>query len=114
LHDFASRRLESTKVKELHPQLQTDEVINNPEELKSRLNNVLLSMNPQASKEEFLDQLILLQELHLLYEKKELSKNMLSAYLVMTEEFQMDLLKHMGSPLASEWNTNGRGVPDVF
>ena len=55
--------------------------------------------NPQNNPEEFLQQLELHEHLHRAYENKMLSKNVLSAYLHMTQDHRRVLLTWMGSSL---------------
>lgn len=56
-----------------------------------------LSLSPQNSPEEFLQQLELHERLDQLYESNDLTKCMLSAYLFMTRDFRWALLHYMGS-----------------
>jgi hypothetical protein len=92
---------------------QSASILNEPERLTA-MTSYILQLSPQSSKEELLDQLTLHENLHTLYESKKLSKNMLSAYLYMTRDFRMDILFHMGSPLARGWDNHGRPLPEVW
>ena len=109
----ASSTLKEEIPKDENGSLYTDSSINDPSELQ-KINDEMTSRSPQSSPGDFLDQLELLERLHRRFESKHLSKNILSAYLHMTSEYRLDLLCHMGSPLASSHNQNGRALPNVW
>mmetsp|Transcript_14350 Transcript_14350/g.24033 ORF Transcript_14350/g.24033 Transcript_14350/m.24033 type:complete len:730 (-) Transcript_14350:42-2231(-) len=71
-----------------------------PDILKEQ-NSKALRNDPNNSGRRKLRQLERLQKLHLLYEKAELKKCLLSYFLLVTEEHRLKLLSWMGSKLAS-------------
>jgi hypothetical protein len=88
-------------------------IVNDPLRFEE-MTKFMLLMIPQGSIDDMIDQLTLHQNLHILYESGVLSKNMCSAYLYMTLNFRMDILHHLGSPLATSWDRQGRPLPDVW
>lgn len=80
-----------------------------------RVNMEALAKSPQGSPEEFLQQLEVHERLHRLYESRELTKCLLSAYLHMTKEFRWECLSYMGSEMTpANYERVCEDPPDVF
>jgi hypothetical protein len=84
------------------------------EEQTKIMNYLALDKSPQNSPESFLQQLELFERLHRLFETRDLSRSILSAYLFMTREYRMDLLHWMGSSLVPQGYERLQEDRDVF
>ena len=78
------------------------------------INLKVTSMSPQNDPGELLEQLELFERLHYLYEKKQIKKCLLSAYIYISRQYRMDILSYMGSPMADTWSREQRPLPIVW
>jgi hypothetical protein len=78
------------------------------------INLKVTSMSPQNDPGELLEQLELFERLHHLYEKKQIKKCLLSAYIYISRQYRMDILSYMGSPMADAWSREHRLLPIVW
>ena len=72
------------------------------------INLKVTSMSPKNDPGELLEQLELFERLHYLYEKKQIKKCLLSAYIYISRQYRMDILSYMGSPMADTWSREHR------